>query len=183
MKRLLLILSLAALGLSACGGGGGSGSASGGGSPDAFCDLARQYEEDFEDTGSATTPAEAKTQFEELMAAVERLVAEAPDEIAEDVELVGDEFQKYVDLLAKYDYDFSKVPDEEAEQIDIDDPDVTAASNRIESYFETECDIDSDGDGDTDGQIEDETPPPTGGEAPLDEEEQAPADETATTGQ
>ena len=178
MKRLLLVLSLAALALSACGGGGGGAS---GGSA-AFCELARQYEEDFEDTGSATTPAQVKTQFEELMAAVERLVDEAPEAIAEDTELVGTEFEKYVDLLAKYDYDFSKVPEEEAAEIDIDDPDVTAASNRIESYFETECDIDSDGDGDTDGEIEDETEAPTGDEAPLDGEEQAPADETGTTG-
>ena len=206
MKKLLVLLCLVALFLAGCGSGddgdGGSvdtaadGSAetdtdfSGKGGDD-FCELAKKYEEDFEDTGDADSSDDIEKEFTELTAAIEKLADEAPDEIEDDAKKIAGAFTEYNDLLKKYDYDFTKIPEEETKEISIENPDVEAASNRVESYFEKVCKMDSDGDGDTDGVIEDDsstddTTLPE--EEPTDdgstEDEQAPADETeATTGE
>lgn len=200
MKKLLVVLALATLLLAGCGGGdddgGGSvdtaaeGSAktdtdfSGKGGGD-FCDLAKKYEEDFEDTGDAANADDIEKEFKELTAAIDNLADEAPGEIEGDVKKISDAFGEYNELLAKYDYDFSKIPEAEANGVSIENPDVEAASNRVESYFEKVCKIDSDGDGDTDGVIGDDSSDDTvPGDEPLDEgteDEQAPADETEDT--
>jgi hypothetical protein len=194
MKKLLLILGIATFVFAGCGGGGdgaakvdtASGDASGGATTTAdtnfsgkgggdFCDLAKQYEKDFDATGNATSAEDTKKEFKDLTAAIKKLVAAAPSEIKDDTKVVGDLFERYDAILAKYDYDFSKIPPAEAEKINFDDPAVTASSNRVESYFEKVCKIDSDGDGDTDGVIEDSSTPTTvAGE---------PSDTTDTTGE
>lgn len=206
MKKLLLALGLAALLLAGCGGGdddGGSVDAasdktsgddatdtefSGKGGDD-FCDLAKKYEKDFEDTGAATTSEDTEKEFKELTSAIDKLADEAPGEIEDDAKKIAGAFGEYNDLLKKYDYDFSKIPKAETESISIENPDVEAASNRVESYFEKVCKMDSDGDGDTDGVIGDSSSDAT---EPADEsvdpgateDEQAPADETeGTTGE
>ncbi|HUP84917.1 MAG TPA: hypothetical protein VM143_04530 [Acidimicrobiales bacterium] len=176
MKKLLMILVVAMLVFSGCGGGDDKGgdsvdsasddtgdsssttadtdfSGKGGGD---FCDLAKQYQKDFEDTSNTSNSADdTKKQFQELTAAIKKLVSEAPGEIKDDTKVVSEVFQRYDTLLQKYDYDFAKIPQEEAAKINFEDPKVSAASNRVESYFEKVCKIDSDGDGDTDGVIGD----------------------------
>ena len=206
MKKLLVLLCLAALFLAGCGDdGGGSGDVdtasessddkagdtnfSGKGGDD-FCDLAKKYEEDFEDTGEAGESTDIEKEFTELTAAIDKLADEAPGEIEDDTKKIAEAFGEYNDLLKKYDYDFSKIPESESEEISIENPDVEAASNRVESYFEKVCKMDSDGDGDTDGVIDDDSgddgsgeEDPAGGtsETELPEDEQAPADETEST--
>ena len=201
MKKLLAALLLAALLLAGCGSGddgdgGGSDTKaaseersgdtnfSGEGSGD-FCDLAKKYEEDFEDTDEAGESADLAKEFEELTDAIDKLAAEAPDEIAKDTETIATAFSEYNDLLKKYEYDFTKIPQEEQDEISIENPDVDAASNRVESYFEKVCEMDSDGDGDTDGVIGEDEGGSTDESLPEEtDDEQAPADETeATTGE
>ena len=198
MKKslVLLVLGLLALVAAACGDSGdgddNGGSASdtseesssdegGGGDSDSeFCELARKFSEEFEDSAAASNQEDQATQFKELRAAIEQLEDEAPDEIEDDVKTVADAFRESDDLLKKYDYDFSKVPEAEAENVSINSAEVTAASNRVESYFEKTCKIDSDGDGDTDGEIE-TTDPTAGDDSGTSGEEQAPDDTTETT--
>ena len=203
MKKLLLVLALAALLFAGCGDGddGGNDAGDGGGAAagtseegsgddaadtefsgkggDDFCDLAKKYEEDFEDTGDPTSGGDIEKEFTELTEAIDKLADEAPGEIEEDTKKIAAAFKEYNDLLKKYNYDFTKIPESESQNIDIENPDVEAASNRVESYFEKVCGMDSDGDGDTDGVIddgtvEDESTSESG-------EEQAPADETEDT--
>lgn len=207
MKKLLVILCLSALFLAGCGGGdddGGSVDTAAEGSSktdtefsgkggDDFCALAKKFEEDFEDTGDTSTSDDAEKEFKELASAIDELADEAPGEIEDDVRTIATALEEYTDLLAKYDYDFAKIPEDEAKDIDLQNPEVEEASNRVESYFEKVCKMDSDGDGDTDGVIEDDSSTtddtstePLPEEEPADgtEDEQAPADETeATTGE
>jgi hypothetical protein len=177
MRKLLVLLSLAALFFAGCGGGDddtSSTDASAGASSDAtttsaadtdfsgkgsgdFCDLARQYEKDFKDTGDANTKEEIKKEYTDLASAIDKLVSKAPSEIKPDAQTVNEKFKKVTALFAKYDYDFSKIPESEAANMSLDDPAFTASSNRIESYFEKVCKIDSDEDGDTDGIIKDDS--------------------------
>ena len=193
MRKFLILLCLATLTFAGCGddtdtatdddtgadaaagtseegsGGGDDTDFSGDGSGE-FCDLARQYEEDFEDTGNASTAGEVKKEYEELTVAIDELSDEAPDEIKADVEVVDEAFTTYYETLEKYDFDFTKIPKAETEKLDLDSTEIESASNRVEAYFEKVCEIDSDGDGDTDGEIGDESG-----------EEQAPDDTTATS--
>jgi hypothetical protein len=200
MRKLLVLLSLAALFLAGCGDGddGSTDTAksskdsttdssaddadastdstldtdfSGKGSGD-FCELAKKYEEDFADTGDASTQEEVKKQYTDLTAAIDKLVSKAPSEIKADASKVNDKFKEVNTLLAKYDYDFSKIPQDEAEKISIDDPEIQSASDRIESYFEKVCKIDTDEDGDTDGVI---------GDSSSTDDEQAPGATTSST--
>lgn len=176
--RKFLLLIVALLAFSGCGGDDGDstdtgsdaaagtseeGSAeagdddtdfSGSGSGD-FCDLARDYAKEFEETAEATDETELADSYKEFADAVDELAAEAPGEIEADVELVNKSFRQFVDLLEKYDYDLSKIPEEEAAEIDFDSEEIEGANRRIESYFEKVCEIDTDDDGDTDGVIDD----------------------------
>jgi hypothetical protein len=195
MRKLLIVLSLAIVTFAGCGGGDDDGGSakdtdaasesadgstatteadtdfSGKGSGD-FCELAKKYEEDFNDTGGSSATADVKKEYQELGDAIDKLVSEAPAEIKADTQKVNGAFKKLNALLEKYDYDFTKIPESEADDVKLDDPEIEAASNRVEAYFEKVCGIDSDDDGDTDG-VNDDTS--TSGE------EQAPAETTETT--
>lgn len=152
-----LFLLAGALVLGACGGGGDDGTAagskdtnfSGKGGGD-FCQKARDFEENTKSSGDSS-PEGVKAEFSQLTKAVKDLVDAAPSEIKPDAENVGDYFAKVNDLYEKYDYDASKIPEEESAKLDSDDPAIKASSERVETYFEKVCKIDSDGDGDTDG--------------------------------
>ena len=167
MKKLLVLLVVGWFGLvgAACGDSGDGGSGSDGGSSSSgssssgdsdsdFCELARKFEKDFEDAGSGDSSKDQAALFKDLRSAIDQLDEKAPDEIDDDVKVVANAFRESDDLLKKYDYDFTKVPEEEAAKVSLNDPAVTEASNNVESYFEKTCGIDSDGDGDTDGKID-----------------------------
>jgi hypothetical protein len=169
MRKFLLLLGVTTLAFTGCGGDDADGGRaagtseagrddtdfSGSGSGD-FCDLARDYAKEFEDTSETTDETDLADKYKDFADAVDELAREAPDEIEADVALVNRSFRQFVDLLEKYDYDVTKIPEAEAAEIDLDSPELQAANNRIQSYFEKVCKIDTDDDGDTDGVIDDD---------------------------
>src|SRR3954454_24278420 len=148
MKKVLVLLvaSLAFVSAACSGGDDGDSKSSDSGGKDSgksstteavakgdpnsdFCDLARKFSKDFNDTSSADNAAEEASVFKDLRAAIDQLDKKAPDEIKDDVKVVAVAFRKSDDLLKKYDYDFTKVPPDEASKISLDDPQVTASSD------------------------------------------------------
>lgn len=172
MRRLLALVACLLFVAAACGGDDGNGDDvaarsttseadsaseeddaaassedfSGKGSGD-FCDKAREYDKKFEDIGQNS--ADAEEEWRELEKAIDDIAEDAPDEIEADVAVVRTNFKEVRALLEKYDYDFSKVPPDEAAAIESEE--VEEANERVNSYMETVCKIDQDGDGDTDG--------------------------------
>src|SRR3954453_3154773 len=126
MKKVLVLLVASLAFVSAACGGGGKGdsksSDSGGkdsgksstteavakGDPNSdFCDLARKFSKDFNDTSSsADNAAEEVSLFKDLRASIAQLDKKAPDEIKDDLKVVAVAFRKSDGLLKKYDYDF-----------------------------------------------------------------------------
>lgn len=185
MRRLLILLFLVAALLSACGDDGdkdnvasrsttteaddaatdegeedgkdGEGETdvenfSGKGSDD-FCEKAREYEQKF--AGIGQNSKDAAKEWGELEEAIEDIASDAPAEIKDDVNLVLKNFKDVKALYEKYDYDFSKVTQEEMAAIDSEG--VEEANGRLNAYMESVCKIDQDGDGDTDGKDSSDT--------------------------
>lgn len=111
MVLLLLIVAVFA----ACGGDDGGGSASGGDDAQAFCNK----QEDLESLDTADPEAMAK--------AIDELVADAPDEISDDIQLIADTLEQLQDI---------DTPEEAAE---LDREELEAASERIEKWVDENC--------------------------------------------
>jgi hypothetical protein len=114
MVLLLLIVAMFA----ACGGDDGGGSASGGdggGDAQAFCNK----QEDLESLDTADPEAMAK--------AIDELVADAPEEISDDIQLIADTLEQLQDI---------DTPEEAAE---LDREELEAASERIEKWVDENC--------------------------------------------
>ncbi len=170
MRKLLLVLFVATLAFSGCGGGSDKGSAdvsasgstettteaqaganadtsfSGKGSGD-FCALAAKYVEEFK---SLSDEADTAAAYKKVTAAVDEMAAKAPSEIKADVTLVNKSIQDLDKLAAKYDYDFAKIPEDEAKAINMDSVEVGKANQRVEAYLGSVCKIDVQSDGTTD---------------------------------
>ena len=151
-KAVVLLLATVAFVFAGCGGSG-HGTVAKGDASSEFCGLARKFTKDFKDTSNVDNPKDEAALFKDLRPAIDQLERKAPSAIKADLTVVATSFREADDLLQKYGYDFAKVPEEEASKVSLDDPGVTAASDRVQSYFEKSCRIDTDGDGDTDGII------------------------------
>jgi hypothetical protein len=130
---------------------------SGKGSGD-FCNYIKDVENDvnLDSLGDAeASPSDVKKQFEQGRDAIDKAADKAPAEIKPDVEKLGDFIHKFGDLLAGYDYDFTKLltdaqahPEKLAEFEQLtSDADFQAASERLDAYVSNVCGIDTDSTG------------------------------------
>lgn len=184
MRRpLVSLLLLIAIVAAACGGGDGDNAAarssttaekdegastsaegnksddtsagfSGRGSGD-FCAKARDYEAKFAKIGQ--DPSKFKSEWKNLRTAIDDIASEAPREIKADVDVVRKNFDDITTLYEKYDYDFSKIPQEEAKALQ--SPEGDAANQRLNDYMEQVCKIGAD---DTVPEAPSESAPETG---------------------
>jgi hypothetical protein len=125
---------------------------SGKGSGD-FCEKARKLTAEFEERDEADTPEDLKAFFTDVIKAIEDLEDDAPSEIKPDLSKALTYFKKSNEVFKKYNYDFSKIG-QSPEAKELDDPEATAANERVDDYFEQVCKIDS-GDDSTDDSTDD----------------------------
>jgi hypothetical protein len=111
-----------------------------------WCQLARgvESESDLLDDVDFTDPEAIEDAFQQVIGSLEDAADSAPEEIEADVELTLDGFKELFDALQAVDFDFLEIDVSLAEN-----PEVEAASDRIEEYNERECGIERDSD-DTD---------------------------------
>ena len=127
------LLAAVALVAAACGGAGGApatNGAGGGGSPAAagFCKTAAAFAETYLATGVSTDAA-----MDRYLEDLDALVAQAPDEIKDDLVVVRDFNRKVAATLDG---------DQSVEITDADQAAFEAASSRLDSYLSDTCGVD-----------------------------------------
>jgi hypothetical protein len=114
----------------------------GGGTGDSeWCDKARRVEaeDDLLEGVDFNDPEALEDSYQQMIDLVEDAAESAPEEIADDIDLVVDRSKVIFDALRDADFNVLDV-----EQSVFDDPEADAASERIDAYNEAECGIESD---------------------------------------
>lgn len=145
MRRLVMILMVAALAGAACSSGSDD-SASGDGASVDFCENARQIVDgstllqdvDFNDTDAT------RVAFEDFKTLVDNAASSAPSEIADDVALVKAFFDEFLTALEAADYNAVAALGALGDS-SIDQEELTAANARVSDYTSSECGIDTPG--------------------------------------
>ena len=167
-----LVLDVVAGLLAGCGGGsstlppasttaaGATGDTMGGGATDGttvfsgngdsdYCQLVREYDQQttaFDDlfSGDTTDPAEMAAAFAQLQQVVDQLVSIAPAEVKADAQVMGDATKQMIALIAKNDYDFTKLmssADATALNDLFNSQEIAAASDHLDQYDQQVCGI------------------------------------------
>ena len=142
-------VALMVFGLAACGSDGDSGSGdgggSGGGNTEDLCADARELEE--LGTGDALTDLNEET-FTRVTGLVDNVKENAPDEIQADLETVSNGFADVQEIFAEYDYDLAKLGAAAAADPELTQrlesfggEEFTAASERVSTYLQEECNL------------------------------------------
>ena len=140
-RHLVLFAAVSALVVS-CGGDDdddGAGEAVG-----EYCDALAAVKAASDESAPAmesgdATPAEIEEAFTLLQGTFEDWEAAAPEEIAEDVELIVDTTDEFVDALAEVDFELLEL--DEATIALLTDPETAEAQERVNVYGEQECGI------------------------------------------
>ncbi|HEX9695571.1 MAG TPA: hypothetical protein VGB64_04565 [Actinomycetota bacterium] len=157
MRKQAIVGMLLAAVLAACGGGSKVGDntadagqsnapttappqAAGGGD----CDYAKKFQENSEALGSqagATGPDAVKKQMLDAAKAMDEAVSLAPAEIRPDVKKLADIYGQMINALAKYDFDYTKIPPEEIQTVFAfaQDTEYLEVAKRVGKYFADKC--------------------------------------------
>lgn len=155
-KQAAMMLLLAAV-LAACGGGSdktGAGKdagtdktpttsapqAAGGGD----CDYANKFKDSAEALGSQTPGTDAasiKQQMLDARKAIDASVALAPADIRPDVKTLADFYGQMIDALAKYDFDYTKIPADQIQSVFAfaQSTEYLEVAKRVGKYFAEKC--------------------------------------------
>jgi hypothetical protein len=116
-----------------------------------FCNYLEDAKDDVDelDLSEDLGPEALEDSFQKGRDALDGAVDRAPDEIRADVEKLSEYFGRLDDLLAEFDYSYTKLAQEaqsnpqavaEFEEL-TSDPDLEAATERLEAYTEEVCGI------------------------------------------
>jgi hypothetical protein len=142
VRRHLVLFAAASALLVSCGGDdddGGGGEAAGD-----YCDALAAVKAASDEAAPTmedgeATPAETEEAFTLIQGTFEDWEAAAPEEIADDVELIVDTTDQFVDALAAVDFDVLQL-DEET-MVLLSDPETTEAQERVNVYGQEQCGI------------------------------------------
>ena len=142
MRRRLIVLAAASALLVSCGGDDDDDG--GGGASSDYCEALAAVKAASDESAPTmesgdATPAETEEAFTLIQGTFEDWEAAAPEEIAEDVELIVDRTDQFVDALAAVDFDFLQV--DETTIALLNDPEVTEAQERVDAYGQEQCGI------------------------------------------
>jgi hypothetical protein len=169
----LLAVGLVVAG-AACGGGGGSASD--------FCDVVEDAQADFaefeEFDGSDTSNLEET--FTQAGEAFEELADSAPSEIEDDMKVLNEAMQDFLQVLEDADWDvFALAADEDAaaKLEALSSEDFETASDNVAQFAKDECGVDLEGGSGDSGDSGDDSEEPSDDTAAADE----PSDDTAAS--
>ncbi len=131
---------VAAITLAACGGGGGS-------SVEEFCDIAEQANDAGDDVDVALDsgdPGDIEDAMADALDEYQLAIDAAPEEIQEDVEILGDAQNELFDILEANDFDLVAAIDDPDFTDLIEDKDIEDASDNLDDYLLDECGIEPD---------------------------------------
>jgi hypothetical protein len=114
-----------------------------------FCDVAKEIASGEIANGLTADSSNMKSGIQKANDTLAKAEDSAPSEIKQDVTTVADAFKKFSELLAKYDYDLSKLsaaaqndPQLRQQATDVlSDTKVDDANNRIVAYAEQVCGV------------------------------------------
>lgn len=144
VRRRLLALAATAVVVVGCSGDDAS---EGGGASGDFCtDFAAfevvQAEGDELFVSGAVDPEEFREVFGRFSAAIDAVVASAPDAIDSDLRLVSDTTRQLIDAFERADYDFTALatdPQYADVLLSLDDDRITEANDRLAMFVRDEC--------------------------------------------
>ena len=137
MRRAVTFTVAAAFVIAAC-------SSDGGGSVEAFCDSVQEFA-DLQDVDLFEVPPdEFPDQVAELRDVISAVAEDAPSEISDDAQLAADNFIQVLDALADVDPSDQAAVEEAFAPLGENDPEVEAASDRVNEFSMAECGIDLD---------------------------------------
>lgn len=118
-----------------------TGDAPGAGTP--FCTIYGELNEFDTRLNEAGGPEDVESIFAEALELGDQLVEAAPADLQADASAVNGALRQVDDLLRRYGYDFARIDAEagEEELAVLDNPEVSASSDRIEAYATEECGI------------------------------------------
>jgi hypothetical protein len=102
-----------------------------------FCNLAKSYNDQSKNVGSATTPAELRTVVRDGQAAISQAVSAAPAEIKGDVQTIAAGFGDIADAFDKAGYDATKVSPNSLQKLQT--PEFQTATIRFQAYLRNVC--------------------------------------------
>lgn len=156
MKKFTAAAAASLLLLAACGGDDG-GSASGGGD---FCDLFAATDAQMDALGGDDMPFDdpdaLENMFTTAVEGIENVSRSAPDELADEFDILNDAYGQLLDKLKDADFDFFALANDPELAELMESPEVEEAQNTIADYALEECGIDLDDDGGTDEGSTDE---------------------------
>lgn len=110
-----------------------------GGDLDRWCELTSDLSDDPFENVDESSPAEIEAAFAELEGQMDDYVDSAPDQIRGDAETVVAAFHELGDLLETHDYDLEEVATDPAFEEVIANPEVEAASDRVDEFDAANC--------------------------------------------
>lgn len=122
----------------------------GAGSSSDFCNFNEDIESGLDDLDIFGEVDGVRNAFAQLRDNIDQAVGLAPSEIRDDVALLSEGIEAFVEVLEDYDYDFFAIPEDDPRLAALEDPQFDAASDRVNAFcgFDDTDDFDSSGDGD-----------------------------------